>query len=547
MAGGLLQLQFYGTQDILLTNNPQITYFKSVYKRHTNFSTEVIEQTFFNKPNFGNKGSIIINKQGDLISKMYLRVVLSQVDLDKDEKFAWVKRLGYALINRIEIEIGGVNIDRQYGVWLDIWHELARSSDHDSGFNKIVGDVPAMTTYNSITKPEYILFIPLKFWFNRYYGLALPLIAIQYHDIKLKVYFNKLEDLIVYNSRFKDSLESKKLNLKDVSVLTDYIYLGEDERRRFAVMGHEYLIEQVQFTGEDSVIPDRQDQRIKLHFLHPTKELQWCLINGNYTSSKRFLWYTNDDDWTNAIYECSKQILRDSIVIGEVGEDIVGHLSGVWEEVTHNNHIQVTNYSDKKVFINTDSLKIGEYSLTGKISAKLVIMPNCNIVIKDICSGITVRDLSFPVEQMVDTRARSDDVFVNQFSNYGELIDSSINPIKASELRFNDFERFEKREGWFFNYLQPEMNHSNTPKDGINSYSFALNPEWHQPSGSSNLSVVDEIYLNLWFGEKTEKMRDRLRNDQPSLDVINEHSQVFVYAFNYNIFRVMSGLTGVSY
>jgi hypothetical protein len=301
--------------------------------------------------------------------------------------------------------------------------------------------------------------------------------------------------------------------------------------------------------------PDSASKRVQLQFEYPVKELQWCLINGDYVNSKKFLCYTDEDDWSDAIYECSRQLLRDSLIVCVEDWYKTQSLNGLWESfgpeqecITSNGNIKIVNCSKKDLFINTESLKIGDYSLTDKIKAVIVVMDNCEVIIKDLCTGITVRDVSFPIDKMIDNRARSDnDVFVNQFSNYGELINGSINPVKSAKLDYNDFERFERRDGRFFNYVQPEMHHSNTPKDGVNSYSFGFNPEWHQPSGSSNMSVVDNIFLTVWFKEDKKSMRDRTKCEAPSLEVVNSNSRFYVFAFNYNIFRVMNGLSAVAY
>lgn len=187
MGGGLMQLVAYGAQDVYLTGNPNITFFKVVYRRHTNFSTEVIEHSFTG--NFGQRSSVTISRNGDLITKMYLKVTLPQVvarsAADTNTKFAWSRRVGYALLKNVELEIGGSKIDKQYGNWMNIWYELSSTKEHDSSHAQMVGDTPEVTqleSYNSsdsvkIIKREQTLFVPLYFWFNRNNGLALPLIA----------------------------------------------------------------------------------------------------------------------------------------------------------------------------------------------------------------------------------------------------------------------------------------------------------------------------------------------------------------------------------
>lgn len=180
MGGGLMQLVAYGAQDVYLTGNPQITFFKVVYRRHTNFSMETIEHTLSGNPNFGRKNSVTITRNGDLVTKMYLRVELQCItEADQEDgKIAWVRRVGHALIESVEVEIGGSRIDKHYGTWLDIWYELARPvGDRERGYLKMIGDVPELTAFDGTAKPVYTLFIPLQFWFCRNTGLALPLIA----------------------------------------------------------------------------------------------------------------------------------------------------------------------------------------------------------------------------------------------------------------------------------------------------------------------------------------------------------------------------------
>ena len=499
MAGGLLQIIAYGAQDMYLTNNPQITFFKTTYRRHTNFSIQTFEHDLLDNPNFGTKNTIIIPRVGDLISKMYLRVVVDKVIPRENEKFAWVRRLGHALINSVQISIGGATIDKQYGSWLDIWYELvSKNKDDQLGLRKMLGDTERMTAYNQKPKPEYTIFVPLKFWFNRHWGLALPMIGIQYHRISLHFHFANRINLIVTNNEFSDA--NTRINMLDASVLVDYVYLDTPERRRFGKNGHEYLIEQIQFDGEEGVIDPVK--RLQLKFNHPVKELIWFMKNGNYTSGKEFLCYSHEDDWTAEILKCAKQIIIDSATLrrGPVYEvDAYGNRmlimpgedppqDGEWEEfepqttgTTANGKISVVNGSqDNSLWVNTDSLIINGYSLTDLISADIEVFtdgldPDNDIYrVINVSTTLTARDFSIPASKFTDTRLASDNVIVRQFTNYGVWIDGSVNPIAYSLLEQNDQERFERRDGDFFNYLQTEMHHSHTPRDGINVYSFAF-------------------------------------------------------------------------
>ena len=293
MAGGLLQIVAYGFQDVYLTNDPQITFFKVIYRRHTNFSIQLFEKTITESPDFGKHVKTKLYRLGDLATKMYLRVVLNAVTTQPGVPFAWVRRLGHAMINQVTCEIGGNTIDRHYGTWLDIWYELTRQGKHDRGYASQIGDVEEMTAYNDRPKPQYTLYIPLQFWFNRNYGLALPLIAIQYHEIYIHVDLEPNTKLIVRCDSFTNMNQVKIL---EMGLVTDYIYLDASERKRFSVTGHEYLIEQTQYFQE--VTLTEPVKRLLLDFSHPAKEIVWALRNGNYTSGKHFLCYSNKEDWT---------------------------------------------------------------------------------------------------------------------------------------------------------------------------------------------------------------------------------------------------------
>jgi len=150
--------------------------------------------------------------------------------------------------------------------------------------------------------------------------------------------------------------------------------------------------------------------------------------------------------------------------------------------------------------------------------------------------------LSIPVECLDDTRCTSDDVCVNIFSNYGVLIDGTGNPVQYGIIQLNGLDRFDRREGNYFNYVQTYQHHTNTPKDGINVYSFALIPEQHQPSGSANLSRIDRTQLNIWFWDPTYV------DGLPKLNFIfNTLNLMFIYAHSYNVLRIMSGMGGLAY
>jgi len=250
-----------------------------VYRRYTNFSMEAIEQTFNGTADFGRKVTCTISRNGDLIHRMYLQVTLPAVS---GFAFRWVDWVGHALINSVEMEIGGQRIDKHYGDWLHIWNELTQTAGHKDGYEAMVGMTSALTApaSNAAGTPETVLYIPLEFWFCRNPGLALPLIALQYHEVKVNIEFADRSKVCVCPGANLNSVPA----LKTGSLWVDYIYLDTDERRRFAQVSHEYLIEQLQYTGAESV--SVTSNKLKLNFNHPVKELVWVVqSDGNVSTN----------------------------------------------------------------------------------------------------------------------------------------------------------------------------------------------------------------------------------------------------------------------
>jgi len=266
MGGGLVQLVAYGAQDIYLTSNPQITFFKVVYRRHTNFAMESIEQTFNGNVALGNRVTATISRNGDLIKDMWLEVDLTaSADLTDA-----VYGVGNAMVKQVELEIGGQLIDRQYGEWMNIWSELTVPEGKRAVYDEMVGNhdgfATGATTQTPTTDPKAKLDVPLMFWFNRNPGLALPLIALQYHEVKLNLELSS-------NAELATTTSTSDVDLTSCKLWVDYIFLDTDERRRFAQVSHEYLIEQVQFTGDETITTG--GARMDLNYNHPVKELIW--------------------------------------------------------------------------------------------------------------------------------------------------------------------------------------------------------------------------------------------------------------------------------
>ena len=310
MGGGLMQLVAYGAQDIYLTGNPQITFFKVVYRRHTNFSMECIQQTFKGTCGSGARVVATVSRNGDLIHDCYIKFNCNQIG-DNDQE---VNNPGHALIDNVEVEIGGQMIDRQYGHFMEAHAELTEKNYGlvaKQGNSSALTDLYEINATNSELSPFQQtagaggvsvdqdapgggcnLYVPLRFWFCRHVGLSLPLIALQYHEVNINVTFSGGG---VYGSA--GAAHTVYIG-NDPELWVNYIYLDTDERRRFAQVSHEYLIEQVQ-TQDGSVT--NVSKTFKLNFNHPVKELIWVGLSQDYgwgkvdTAANDLIFWGNKD------------------------------------------------------------------------------------------------------------------------------------------------------------------------------------------------------------------------------------------------------------
>ena len=432
MGGGLMQLVAYGAQDIYLTGNPQITFWKVVYRRCTNFAIESVEQTFMGNATPGSRATATISRNGDLVSNCILEVnasFLAGAGANQTTNLNTSLHKGgmYNLVESVEVEIGGQKIDKHYGAWMEIWNELCcphygpkgdDSTTVVSGCGKTLGHVgvPSNITLGAsaakVTTTQ-TFYVPLAFWFNRNPGLALPLIALQYHEVKFNFQFSALANIIdnltgdiadvnAGNNGVENAVKGNTVAaINSIKMFVDYIYLDTEERRRFAQQSHEYLIDQVQYTGAVSRTSDTAGttQSLRLDFNHPCKELVW--VERILTASKGL----------------------------------------------------------------------------------------CNF----------------------DT-------------NLGKQGGSAL-------LQLNGHDRFAKRPMNYFTRVQPYQHHTNVPHgDRIGVYSFGLRPEDHQPSGTCNFSRIDNATLQL--------------KDDVNAAANHEYQ---VYATNYNVLRIMSGMGGLAY
>jgi hypothetical protein len=301
MGGGLMQLVAYGAQNVYLNSNPQMTFFKVVFKRHTNFSIESIEQNFSGVTDFGRKISCTISRKGDLLSQIFIEFNLSLTTQD-------IPRIGHQLIDWIELEIGGRLIDKHYGEWMDIWAQLTHDN---SSWNRLDEMISAkLPVLDDIGTQK--VYIPLQFWFCRNPGLALPLLALQSQEVKLHVQLHNREVI-----RNKYGVHLRDVDKIDkVSLFCDYIFLDRDERRRFTQASHEYLIEQVQFSNKISLCGNLAE--VELNFNHPVKEIIWAL-NKKVVS----VFQTTGGTGNDAIYGIKPTSDGGSIVTGKFYNTVI--------------------------------------------------------------------------------------------------------------------------------------------------------------------------------------------------------------------------------
>ncbi len=532
MAGALMQLVAYGAQDVFLTGTPEITFWKVSYRRHTNFAMESIEQTFSGQADFGRRVTCTISRNGDLCYRTYLQVTLPEINQSMSNPVnsvyaRWLDFIGEQLIAQVEVEIGGQRIDRQYGDWMHIWNQLTMTSEQLRGYWKLIGNTTALTyitdpTFANISGPcssaggpaqvcaprnalpETTLYIPLLFWFCRNPGLALPLIALQYHEVKINIDFRPIGECLWAVTNMSAASGSQAVSaayqqsLVAASLYIDYIFLDTDERRKMAQNPHEYLIEQLQFTGDESV--GSSSNKIKLNFNHPCKELVWVVqpdANVDYCSSLeggQTLFKTlgaQPFNYTDAIDALPNAIHAFGGPAETSGSNafISG---GLFEDAGAN------DYTGENVG-RWDTASYGNFQPQGSAAGSFVSDAGTFVL----------------AETALDMHC------------WGE------NPVVTAKLQLNGQDRFSEREGSYFDVVQPFQHHTRAPDTGINVYSFALRPEEHQPSGSCNFSRIDNATLQLVLSSNTVAG--------------TATAKVRVYAVNYNVLRVMSGMAGVAY
>jgi hypothetical protein len=516
MGGGLLQLVAYGAQDAYITGNPHITFWKVLYKRHTNFAIEPFRVNFTGAPNYGQRLVAVVNRNADLIWKTYVQVVLPDTTTGKTNPVIWSgddqRRIGYLLLKKIEVEIGGQIIDTHYGEWLFLWECLTANFDTSVKLDSMVGGVygGTSTTTTSCGGRPAVLYIPLQFWFNRNPGLALPLIALQYHEVRFNITLGAATDLVSKGAYGSIALAAAALpDIQDMAMYMDYIYLDVEERRRFAQESHEYLIDQLQ-TGIPQTI-NTASGRLDLTLNHPVKELIWVFQDARKTDCgseiTATLGYTQPFTYDDIVFKARIQIN---------GQDRFDERFGdyFWKVQPYQHHSGGAFWPIHNAVATSATLANGgavQASFTGVISGNTL---SASAVTGTIAVNMLITGAGVPLGTFI--------------SGYGTgaggagTYEISIFATVASTAMLGSLNNVQSQK----------------PFNPINVYSFAISPEEHQPSGTCNFSRIDTatlVYESITSGGAG--------NFPSKLYPFNFR----IYAVNYNIFRIMSGMGGLAY
>ena len=597
MGGGLMQLVAYGAQDIYLTGNPQITFFKVVYRRHTNFSMEDIQQTISGTSTLSasaTNGTVTVSRNGDLLGNMYVRV---------DAQDGTDQISGDNLITDVELEIGGQRIDKHTKEWMQVQAELTTPDSKAAAYKYLTGGYTnALITGTAATGGHYqqSVMVPLQFYFCRNPGLALPLIALQYHEVKVKFTWGTTTDVSRDGSAYGTA--------PSVEVWAQYIYLDTDERRRFAQVSHEYLIEQLQYNTEGSA-----NTKYKLNFNHPVKELIWTNTSSNIQTEKAKVTLNGHDRFAQQdreYFQIRQPLEHHTAVPGFNIKDMerptmlsaplsvcsltpgnaynkIAQASGVvtitlqttsqtsQAKVGDILHVEVVRAASSQVSAETATIALAgsrssasaflyvtavtDTTIVGTLSGldggtadtgKVPAIVTTGIALDEAggvtsvalmngasaagAPGITLDTISpigllFVGEQLFDAdgvdcgalTAITDETTLvravtqlDGLADSGALSDNDALCVASEVINVTVVGRAQ----------DPTSRCSSLARD-VNCYSFALKPEEHQPSGTCNFSRIDTAYLEF----------------SSSVTVEN------IYATNYNVLRIMSGMGGLAY
>lgn len=501
---GLLELVAHGIQDIYLIGNPQITFFKTVYKRHTNFSMEAFQISYDARPIFGGKTTFTITRYADLMHTMILEVDLPglQSNYTYDPavgapgdyakgmgNITWVNNTGHAILSYADILIGKQLIDRQYGEWMEIWTELTQHESKKRGLdlmlnrNSTLEDKPGPLT----------VYIPLQFWFCRNIGLALPLVALQYHDITLEVNFRPLSQMYTFIS-----------NTYGTSIFYNMTSDGTNVVKVYKPYASALDLSQLDVEAQVIYFPDGTT-----YFINPTT----AVSSGD--GSLATPWLLNVTQNVPAIYTNASAYIKPNGVINVTSTTQITEVR-LYVDYIYLDTVEQREFANAKhrYLIEQVQWSGAESINTGSATKRFRL--NFNLPVKEL---IWLNQL--------DAVYNTNNLF--NFSNTVDAYQEPGNTMTSGLIYINGIERFSQRTGDYFRLIQPYQKHTRSPNDFYYMYSFSIKPEEHQPSGCSNFSKIDtkEIFMNMSPGLASCQLR--------------------VYGMNYNILRIYSGMGGIAF
>jgi hypothetical protein len=474
MGGGLIQLVAHGIEDIFLINEPEITFFKVVYRRHTNFSFEPVPQFFSSEPSFGNKSSCVLARAGDLAGMATLVLSLPKIDKyissTNTYEFQWVRRVAFALINYIEIEIGGQTIDRHYGEWLNLWYELGKMNKKTDGYDKLIGNVSTLSSMTE-SKDKYTLHIPLQFWFCRHTGLALPLVNLYYNEVKINVNFNTADHCYILHPasyiKVDDDIvpftkgEYIEQTLNGTTVVGEFVYFDAHSKKAYFTR-----LSSNKFQGVATSDPNASSY----------------IITGKTTN------YT----------------------IAPIADEAVNRIPRDW--------VKTINISDCFLLIDYYYLDRDERIKFAENTHEYLIEQVQHIndtTISSMFNQTVKLGYDHPCKEVIWVtqfeQARKNKQWFNYTNSFKYSSTDSdyegTNIINEGTVIMGGHERESFRPSWFFDTVQPWEYHHYSVSKGINLYSHALMPTNHQPSGSANYGATSDVELKCSFHRTTETIR----------------------------------------
>ena len=301
MTGGLLQLSAVGKQDIFLIGRPQFNWFKKVYRRYINFALEEIRQSTVGEINFGKRFHANISRSGDLVTGVALSFKLPALTIPAGSTYVgWTNNLAHALVKEAELEIGGNRIDKLYSVWMDIWDELTTTEDKRDGINRILGKFETASEVETNATEETDYYLPFPFWFYTEPALALPLLALQYHEVKVTIQLREFSEVVVFDG----PTAPDAVNIISGGIFVQYVFLEDTERAKWAQNSHTYLITQVQQSDPQTIGAigsSESNYKTRLAFNHVVKELVWVLVETDSIDNNDYFNYSRRSDTSEQI------------------------------------------------------------------------------------------------------------------------------------------------------------------------------------------------------------------------------------------------------